>query len=74
MTKDGPKTVSTESGTEGSNPAPSSGESAANRESSTNRSSPARYPRVLLVEGRAAFADILRWNLQRSGFVVEHVG
>jgi hypothetical protein len=31
-------------------------------------------PRVLLVEGRAAFADILRWNLQRSGFVVEHVG
>jgi hypothetical protein len=28
----------------------------------------------LLVEGRAAFADILRWNLQRSGFVVEHVG
>jgi hypothetical protein len=29
---------------------------------------------ALLVEGRAAFADILRWNLQRSGFVVEYVG
>jgi hypothetical protein len=30
MTRGGPETVSTESGTEGSNPAPSSGESAAN--------------------------------------------
>lgn len=27
--------------------------------------------RVLLVEGRTAFADELRWNLERSGFVVE---
>jgi two-component system phosphate regulon response regulator PhoB len=27
--------------------------------------------RALLVEGRASSADILRWNLERNGFVIE---
>jgi two-component system phosphate regulon response regulator PhoB len=29
--------------------------------------------RVLLVEGQAAFADMMQWNLERSGFFVERV-
>ena len=28
--------------------------------------------RALLVEGRATSADIVRWNLERNGFAVEH--
>ena len=38
----------------------------------TSSRAPDFATRVLLVEGRAAFADILRCDLERGGFVLEH--